>query len=281
MASVFPLDSFDSFLFDCDGVLWRGNTLLPGADRVIKKLTELNKIIIFVTNNSSKSRSQYLSKFESLGILATKEQIMSSAFASAFYLHTLRFDRKVFTLGEPGIGLELDEFGINHIDACKIFGTTFMNHAELDQLLVDENIGAVIVGIDPYFTYTKLAYAHKCLQKSDCLFIATNTDNSFPGANCLLPGGGSIVAAVKTAANKEPLVMGKPEPLLLKIAMEKFNLDPERTCMIGDKLETDIAFGKNGGLKTVLVLTGVSSREDAAISNIAPDYILESIDDLC
>lgn len=175
----------------------------------------------------------------------------------------------------------MDEFNIPYISASQLFGTNLLPAKDLDQLKADPDVGAVVVGIDPNFTYTKLAYALKCLENKDALFIATNMDNSYPSPSGLLPGGGSIVTSVAYASNRTPLVMGKPERLMLDIIIEKFQINPQKAIMIGDKLETDILFGQQGKMKTGLVLTGVSSIESIKLTGIVPDFVFESVDDLC
>ena len=147
-------------------------------------------------------------------------------------------------------------------------------------MVVDPSIGAIIAGIDPNFTYTKLAYALKALENEDCKFIATNMDNSYPSSGGLLPGGGSIVTCIAYASRRTAEVMGKPENLMLKLILEKFKINPKRAIMVGDKLETDILFGNRGGLDTALVLTGVSCMKDIIETKISPTFVLNSINEL-
>ncbi len=151
-----------------------------------------------------------MSKFKGFGIAVAKNEIFSSSFAAAVYLQSIAFAKKVYVLGEAGIALELDEVGIEHVDAFTLFGNTMLSREQLEVLSVDPDIGAVVVGVDSSFTYTKMAYAIKCLhgRAAECIFIATNMDPTLPVTGGVLPGGGSIVAAVQTAAQREPLIMG-------------------------------------------------------------------------
>lgn len=317
-----PLQDIDTVLFDCDGVLWRGNEMVPGADHTLTELRNMvcrrrscplrptfsafmfpfprshsssqpripahtrewpqGKQVLFVTNNSAKSRAQYLSKFSGFGISAAVHEVFSSAFATAAFLRSRNFAGKVYIIGDVGIALELDEVGIRHIDSWELFGSSMLSRDELESMPIDAEIGAVVVGIDTQFSYTKMAYAVRCLHANpNVLLIATNTDATLPVPGGVLPGGGSVVAAVSTAAQRAPLVMGKPEPLLLDIAIAQCKLDPARTLMVGDKIDTDILFGLRGGLKTLLVLSGVTTRAELDRSvDIRPHYVLSSVADM-
>lgn len=132
-------------------------------------------------------------------------------------------------------------------------------------LQVETNIGAVVVGWDPHFSYSRLVYASVCLRElPGCLFVATNTDCADSlGGDRMMPGTGGLVAAVRIASGVDPLVVGKEGPWLLQHLEDEFRVDPSKSCMIGDRLDTDIAMGRAGGMKTVLVLSGVSTLEEA------------------
>lgn len=240
--------------------------------------------MIFVTNNSTKSRNTYLEKFKKLGIESVGEDdIFSSSYAAAYYLkNVVKFPRenKVYVVGMKGITQELEIAGIDWIGSeleskCVTDGTPEWESYELDKA-----VGAVVIGFDLYFNYVKLCNAHTYLRyQKDCLFIATNTDALLPTGSRSYPGTGTMVAALKTAAGRDPLVMGKPEKLMLRCIMEKFQIDPERTLMVGDRLDTDIQFGKNGGLKTLLVMTGITKPTDLQSSSIKPDFWIDSLAD--
>jgi 4-nitrophenyl phosphatase len=142
-------------------------------------------------------------------------------------------------------------------------------------------IGAVIVGNDVQFTYAKLAYGLRALNaRTDCILLATNTDHSMPLPGGPLPGAGAVVAAISTASQRQPLVAGKPEQLLMDIAVQRCRLNRSRTLMVGDKLDTDILFGQRGGMRTALVLSGVTSSSEISVSDIRPDFVLNSIAEL-
>eukprot|EP00300_Choanocystis_sp_HF-7_P005075 c13872_g1_i4.p1 GENE.c13872_g1_i4~~c13872_g1_i4.p1 ORF type:complete len:176 (+),score=43.37 c13872_g1_i4:534-1061(+) len=146
------------------------------------------------------------------------------------------------------------------------------------QVQTDPEIGAVVVGLDPRFTFFKLAYASSCLLNPDCLFIATNPDHQVPVGEParLLPGNGSLVAAVSVASLREPdIIVGKPNPTGMELILETHKLDPKKVLMVGDRLDTDISFGINAGTDTMVVLTGVTKMSDAIASEAT--FIADSV----
>lgn len=162
-------------------------------------------------------------------------------------------------------------------------------------VMVDKRVKAVVIGLDRTLSYYKLAYGTACLRLNPgCLFIATNSDAAYPANGCLLPGAGAMVSALETASGRPADVsIGKPSQDLLSTVMTKYNLCPSRTCMIGDRLSTDVAFGVLGGLSTILVYSGVTTKEEisqliasnedeegADASTFLPDFVVDSIKDL-
>ena len=151
---------------------------------------------------------------------------------------------------------------------------------EACSIKIDPDIGAVIVGLDGNFNYKKLAIAQGCLlQNPGCEFIAANTDPTFPSKR-IVPGGGAMVAAVQTASGKKPIVMGKPSADLLNLIVHEHNINKEHALMIGDRLDTDIKFGQDGGIRTLLVLTGVTHLDEVQSSGITPTYCASSVANL-
>ncbi|XP_021766728.1 phosphoglycolate phosphatase 2 [Chenopodium quinoa] len=279
------LNSVDAFLFDCDGVIWKGDKLIDGVSETLQFLRSQGKALVFVTNNSTKSRAQYASKFLSLGISVSQDEIFSSSFAAAMYLKSIQFspDKKVYVIGGEGIVEELHLAGFTSLggpdDANKkieLKQNPFFHH--------DKTVGAVVVGLDQYINFYKLQYATLCIRENPgCLFIATNRDavghmtdlQEWPGAGCM-------VAAVCGTTQKEPVVVGKPSTFMMDFLLKKFNVDTSRMCMVGDRLDTDILFGQSAGCKTLLVLSGVTSLpalQDSA-NNIVPDYYTDKVSDL-
>jgi phosphoglycolate phosphatase len=271
----------DCIVMDCDGVLWQGDKLLPGVRESIQLLREMGKRLVFVTNNSNKSRRQYVHKFETLGITVEKEEVFSAAFAAAAYLKTQQLEGKAMVIGGQGIVDELNEMYIE-VDPG-VFNAVQCTETDWEELDIDPDCAAVIVGQDTSFTYAKLAYASLAIQRG-AKFVATNPDAGDAIGPGLMPGAGAIVAAVEKACGVAPeIYAGKPSAFLLEL-LKGNHVDMTRTLVVGDRLDTDIAFGRAGGAgATVLTLTGVCGLEDvdAAMEDseggVIPDHIVQSL----
>uniref|UniRef100_A0A7S2WKD8 Phosphoglycolate phosphatase n=1 Tax=Eucampia antarctica TaxID=49252 RepID=A0A7S2WKD8_9STRA len=279
------LDGVDVFIFDCDGVIWRGDSLIDGIPETLDKLRKLGKKMFFVTNNSTKSRAGYKKKFDSLGLDIPPEEIFSSSFAAAAYLEQTKFKesgKKAYIIGEVGIGEELDLIGVDwfgaEADADK--KPDMGSGGKVDH---DHDVGAVIVGFDRNVNYYKIQYAQLCINENPgCEFIATNCDAVTHLTDAQeWAGNGSMVGAIKGCTGREPTVVGKPSPLMIDYLAEKLSLDKSRMCMVGDRLDTDVLFGADNGLKTVLVLSGVTSKEKllSEENTITPDLYADTIND--
>lgn len=258
------------FIFDLDGVIWRGDNLLPYAKECIDYLSKNNYKIFFLTNNSTRTREQYSVKLNSFGIPAIKDIIMTSAYATALYFKENNItSANVLVVGEEGIVKELKDIGLN------IFQSAIRN----PQSTI--HIDYVVAGLDFEFNYNKLALAQKAILQG-AKFIATNTDATFPIDGGILPGGGAIISAIEKATNTKPLVIGKPQVYTLEKILQITNISPQHTVVIGDRWETDILVGKKLGTKTVLVLTGVTKKEDVdkITKDSMPDYIIENLGEL-
>lgn len=281
------LEQFDDFLFDCDGVLWSGSKLLPSVKETIDLLRSRGKRLIFVTNNSTKSRKAYTKKFESFGISVTKDEIFGSSYSAAIYLSKvlkLPKDQKVLVVGERGLEEELEEVGINYVGGTDPnLRKVEASEEDLASLKYDPSIGAVVCGLDFHITYFKIATALIQLQNEKTKFLATNIDSTYPNHGMLLPGAGTIVATLATSSGREPTSLGKPSNAMLDSVKAKFELNPSRTCMIGDRLNTDIAFGKAGGFSTLLVLSGVAKESEidpASNPAVVPDFYVDKLGSL-
>ncbi|KAF9458268.1 HAD-like domain-containing protein [Collybia nuda] len=285
------LDKYDTWMFDCDGVLWHGDRIIDGVVEVLEMLRSYNKKVIFVTNNATKSRKSYKGKFDHLGVQAhvshrPKDEIYGSAYAAAVYLSSvikLPKGKKVYVIGMSGLEEELHEEGIAHIGGSDPTDCTLAPFS-LAGFILDPDVAAVVCGLDTQLNYTKYSKAFQYLTRNpDCLFIATNEDSTYPSADGLLPGAGSVSAPLRFALGKDPICTGKPSSTMLDCIKAKIDYDPERTIMVGDRLNTDILFGKNGGLATLLVLTGITAESDITGSNsspIIPDFVTNSLGDL-
>ncbi|KAG8332216.1 hypothetical protein J6590_026386 [Homalodisca vitripennis] len=173
------LNSFDTVLSDCDGVLWLESEVIKGSPEVINKFKTSGKKIFYVTNNSTKTRDQFLDKFKKLGFNATKEEIIGTAYLTAQYLSSLNFNKKVYVVGSPGIGKELDSVGIRHIGVGPEPMPTSLPEL-VDNLNLDPEVGAVVVGFDIHFSVPKVVKATSYLERKGSIFIATNTDERYP-----------------------------------------------------------------------------------------------------
>ncbi|KAG8981624.1 hypothetical protein FRB94_006679 [Tulasnella sp. JGI-2019a] len=281
------IDKFDTFLFDCDGVLWHGDDLEPGVVDVLAYLRQSKKNILFVTNNATKSRAKYKGKFDKLGVQAEVGEIFGSAYASAVYIAEvlkLPKDEKVYVIGESGIEEELDSEGLQHIGGTDPEDCRLTPAFSLSTFTLDPKVTIVLAGLDTAITYTKLSKAFQYLTRNPgCRFVATNEDSTYPASGGTLPGAGAISAPLRYATRMDPVAVGKPHKTMMDCIKAKQHFDPARTVMIGDRIDTDIAFGKSGGVSTLLVLSGVSKESDLepnAKPLAIPDFIMKSLGDM-
>ena len=190
-----------TYVFDLDGVMYLGETAIPHAAEAVRRLAGTGKQVYFLTNNSGRTRSDYQEKLARVnGLDVAEHQIYTSAYATALYLKAHgAAGRTVFVIGEAGLARELAELG----GLVPVTVADSVPHTDIDY---------VVVGIDKQFTYDKLRFAHAAITRGHAQFIATNRDSTFPMEDGEIPGGGSLVAALATAAGREPITVGKPEP---------------------------------------------------------------------
>ncbi|KAF3937237.1 4-nitrophenylphosphatase [Dactylella cylindrospora] len=279
------IDQFDTFLFDCDGVLWQGSVLLPKVKETLDMLRSRGKNLVFVTNNSTKSRAAYSKKFKQFDIPVTVDEVFGSAYSTAVYISRvlqIPKDKRVFIIGEEGIEEEFDAEGIQHFGGSKPLW--FEEEAVAEHAGPDPSVAAVVVGLDRKISYAKYAIAFGYLQDPNVHFFATNVDSTFPTHGKLLPGAGSCSAPLTFMTGRSPTAFGKPSQAMMESIESKYELDKSRACMVGDRLNTDIQFGIKGGLKgTLAVLTGVSKEKDiieAGEAGEGPDVYLDCLGDL-
>lgn len=289
------VEKYDYFIFDCDGVLWLGDHLLPLVCETLDLLKEHKKTVLFVTNNSTKSRDAYLSKFDKLGVQGiTKNEVFGSSYASAVYINKilqLPKDKKVWVLGEQGIEHELHELGYTTIGGSdpKLVqdGVKFdHDHPMLTEL--DDQVGAVVAGLTFNLNYLKLSITMQYLLKDNksIPFIATNIDSTFPMKDKFLIGAGSIIETVAYASGRQPdAICGKPNQSMMnsiKADNPGLSSNPSKGLMIGDRLNTDMKFGRDGGLDTLLVLTGIETEQSVKSldPSISPTYYADKLGDL-
>ena len=287
------LDSYDYFLFDCDGVIWLGDHLLPKVAETLELLKKLGKVVIFITNNSLKARSDYEAKFSKLGIHGiTKNDVFGLLYALAVYVEKimkLPKDKKVWVLGEAGIEKEFRELGYTTLGGTDPLliadGVNFNpDHPAITNL--DPDVGVVVAGLGITLNYLKLLATLQYLLKDDksIPFVATNIDLTFPAKGKILIGAGLIIELVAFASGRQPdAICGKPNQAMMNTIKEihpKLAETPKRGLMVGDRLNTDMKFGREGGLDTLLVLTGIETEERVLSEKEPPTYYASKLGDL-
>ena len=247
------------YLFDMDGVLYRGRRVLPGAQAMLADLTRSGIPFALVTNNSTRTPRQYTRFLASLGMSVPVDRIVTTSVVTVAHLkRTLRPGARVLVIGEPPFRRTIARAGF--IPAW-------------------EDVAAVVVGLDRRVTYKKLSLAMAGIVRG-VPFIASNPDPMFPTERGVAPGAGSLVAALQYATGREPLVLGKPQPHMLREALARIGTRPAETAMVGDQLSTDIAAGRAAGMFTILVLTGVSAYRPGRDGDPRPDLTVRDLREL-
>jgi 4-nitrophenyl phosphatase len=252
-----------SLIIDMDGVIWRSDAPIGNLAAIFGRIRERGLQFIFATNNSTKTSEQYVRRLQEFGVLVEPWQVVTSSQAAAHAMaQKLPPGSKVFMIGEEGLRIPLEEEGF------EILSTEDAPQAQ-----------AVVMGLDRSVNFQKLVEA-TLLVRSGVLFYATNTDRTFPTPRGQIPGAGAWISVITTATNVDPIVAGKPFPFLMNLAMEKLGTTNAETLVIGDRLETDIAAGQAVGCPTALVLSGVSTKEQAEHWKPKIDIIVEDLETL-
>ncbi|HET7657698.1 MAG TPA: TIGR01457 family HAD-type hydrolase [Bacillales bacterium] len=250
------MDKYQGYLIDLDGTVYRGEEKIEAAVRFVEKLYDKQIPYLFVTNNSAKRPQQVADKLEKLGVPARPQNVMTSSMAAASVMaEKLPKGAAIYMIGEEGLYSAMEEKGFK---------------------IVDKEADAVVIGIDRGLTYEKLARA--CLEvRKGAAFFSTNPDVAFPSEEGLVPGNGSLTAVVSTATGCEPEFVGKPEAAIIEQALEMIGTNKEKTIMVGDNYDTDILAGIRAGIKTLLVHTGVTTREMLQDKQIQPTHVVHSL----
>lgn len=295
------VDQYDNFLFDCDGVIWLAEALIPGILETVLYLQQQNKGIAFVTNNSSKSRDDYVKKFKNLGFVGvTKDIIFPTSYSAAASLDEVfgvKPGSKIWVLGDNGIEQELRE--LNYVPVGGTDKNLDVAFNENDSLLqVDSEVKAVVVGSTKEFNYMRIASTLQYLlhDNKKIPFIGANIDRTYPGPHGLiLPAGGSVVNYMEYTSGRKHTDVGKPSGKFLESILRHTGFDKSKTLMVGDTMYTDIKFGNDGqlgnGKGSLLVLTGGTKAQDLEHllqnpdeyengSSMIPLYVIESFGDL-
>jgi HAD superfamily hydrolase (TIGR01457 family) len=248
-------DAYDCLLIDLDGVLFRGDAVVPGAPETLDALRRRRARAVFLTNNSSRTASQVADKLAGLGIDARPEEVVTSALATADLL-AARGGGAAYVVGEQGVRQALTDAGVEVLDGAP-------DRADL-----------VVVGFDGDVTYDRLKTACLLVQRGARL-VATNPDASYPAPDGLWPGAGALLAVITTTTGAEPEIVGKPFAPLFEAARRRGG--GGRPLVVGDRLDTDIEGAVRLGWDSMLVLTGVSTREQAETIGPRPTYVAEDV----
>ena len=248
-----------NFIIDMDGVLVKGKTIIPGADIFINKLLEQKRKFLLLTNNPVYTPRDLAHRLQEVGLQINEKQIFTSALATAAFLHKQRPNGKAFVLGESGLTQAIHDIGY---------------------IITDINPDYVVLGETLAYNFEMIKKAIRLIHNNGARFIATNPDSSGPSEGGLAPACGAMAALIEKASGASPLFIGKPNPLMMRTALNYLNVHSENTIMVGDRMDTDIVAGVNSGMETILVLTGVTKEEDIGKFPFLPTYIKESVADI-
>ena len=266
VASHFAKDKYSTYLFDCDGCLYRDKELIPGSDVLIKELMKRGKKVYFVTNSSGRSCESMCVKLKStLGLEnLTVDQMIPSCLPAAWYLSKQLRVKKAFIVGGQGIADELGKFGISCLGGAEDSDQPAkFSESDIENYQIDSDVRAVIVGMDDGFTYAKVAKASLYLQNPDVLFIATNKDafDVMPSGRHQ-PAGGVMTVAIEHATGRPATLVGKPSTILGDMMRDKLGIDLSSSLFLGDRIDTDILFGNINRIDSCLVLSGCTTGSD-------------------
>jgi HAD superfamily hydrolase (TIGR01450 family) len=248
------------WLLDLDGTVYLGDALVPGAAETIAVLRAAGRRVAFLSNKPLFTRDDYAAKLTRLGIPTAPADVISSSLVLARHLGRLDPGAPVFVIGEPPLAGELTAHGL--------------------QVRPDHRVRWVVIAFDRTFDYAKLTTALRAVRQGARL-IATNPDRTCPTEEGEIPDCAGMIAAVEAVTGHTvETIVGKPSPIILEVALAALGVPAAEAAIVGDRLETDIAMGQRAGLATVLVLTGVTRRDDPRIDAFRPDLVLPSLRDL-
>lgn len=249
------MKKYQGFLIDLDGTMYRGTEVIEEAVDFVRLLNAKGLPYLFVTNNSSRTPEQVAEKLRKFHVPADKSQVFTSSMATANYIYERKKEASVYVIGEEGLQTALAEKGFR---------------------TAREDADFVVIGLDRSINYEKLAIA--CLAvRNGAVFISTNGDLAIPTERGLLPGNGSLTSVITVSTQTEPIFIGKPESIIMEQALKVIGTKKEETLMVGDNYETDIMAGMNAGMDTLLVHTGVTTKELLSRYEKKPTYVLDSL----
>ncbi len=252
---------FKGFIFDLDGTVYLSDRLIPGADRVIHLLKEKGRKVVFLSNKPLQTRKDYAAKLTRLGVPTRPEEVINSTLVMINYLKKNAPHAKLFVVGETPFVEELKRSGFQITEEPK-------------------EIEYVVVAFDRTFDYRKLNISFQAIQLG-AHFVATNPDRTCPVEEGEIPDCAGMIAAIEAVTQKKvEVIVGKPSPFMIQAALDVMGLQREDCILIGDRLETDIKMGKDSGIATGVVLTGITDERTLKDSPIRPDYVFQSIADV-
>jgi len=250
------LSKIRGLILDMDGTLWEGETPLPGLARFIDVVRKLGLRYVLASNNPSQSPAMFAEKAARLGVPVEPSHVITSGVATVFYLtNHYAPGTRIHVVGSPPLKQMVTEAGF---------------------VLVDEEVRAVVVSLDKDINYGSLKRA-TLLIRAGADYLGSNSDPSYPTEEGIVPGSGTVVAALTASADRQPIIMGKPERWMFDLALEQMGLEPGQAASVGDRLDTDIAGGLKAGLKTVLLLTGIADQDDLTVSDIEPTWVFPTL----
>jgi NagD protein len=248
----------ENYLMDMDGVLLREDRPIPGAEEFINRLQELGRRYLVLTNNSIYTPRDLSARLARIGLDVPPEAIWTSALATARFLDYQRPDGTAFVIGEAGLTTALHEVGY---------------------VLAERDPDYVVLGETRSYSLGRITQAIRLIV-AGARFIATNPDPTGPTPDGIVPATGSVAALISRATGVAPYFVGKPNPLMMREALRAIDAHSQSTVMIGDRMDTDVVAGMEAGMDTILVLTGITSREEAELFPYRPSRIVDSIADL-
>ena len=248
-----------NFIIDMDGVLIEGKTIIPDADLFINKLIKQKRNFLVLTNNPVYTPRDLAHRLQEIGLQIDENQIFTSALATAAFLQRQRPNGKAYVLGESGLTQAIHDIGY---------------------IITDINPDYVVLGETMAYNFEMIKKAIRLIHDKGARFIATNPDPSGPSEKGIVPGAGALAAMIESASGKKAFYVGKPNPLMMRTAIKYLGVHSEDTVMVGDRMDTDIVAGVQSGMGTILVLSGITRREDIDHFPYLPTHIYESVADI-
>ena len=252
------LRDIECFLTDMDGVLVHENAAIPGARDLIERWVDTSRRFLVLTNNSIYTRRDLSARLEASGLTVPEENLWTSALATADFLRNQHPGARLYVIGEAGLTTALHSAGF---------------------VMSEYDVDYVVLGETRTYSFEAITKAIRLINDG-ARFIVTNPDTTGPSPNGVLPATGAVAAMITAASGRQPYVVGKPNPMMFRSAMNRIEAHSETTAMIGDRMDTDIVAGMEAGLHTVLVLSGVTSAPEVETFPYRPDQVLTSVADL-